>query len=249
MKVTGDRPVRGPARARDTRRAEGTEAVGGADPAEEVRPAASTRSVQDVATFLGIPEDDLTPKVREGIARLLDEVDRLRRDAESKELRIAYLERLADEDPLAPVLNRRAFVRELTRMVAHAERYGTVSSVLYFDLDGLKAINDAHGHGAGDAALAHTADILVRNTRGSDIVGRLGGDEFGVLLVQADEASALRKATDLAELVASTPVTWREATLTISASVGSFAFDGREEAQAVLDRADRAMYRRKRGVR
>jgi len=249
MKVTGNRPAGGATRAQPGRRAESSEPADAPGTAEAAAGASAPRSVQDVATFLGIPEDELTPKVRDGIARLLDEVDRMRRESEAQERRIAYLERLADEDPLAPVLNRRAFVRELSRMVAYAERYGALSSVLYFDLDGLKAINDAHGHGAGDAALTHTADLLVRHTRGSDVVGRLGGDEFGVLLIQADEAAALRKAADLARLIAETPVAWSGVSLKVSAAVGAFAFDGREEAQAVLERADRAMYRRKHGGR
>jgi diguanylate cyclase (GGDEF)-like protein len=213
---------------------------------EPVAPAAPNRSVADVASFLGIPENELTPKVREGIARLIDEVDRLRRDLQTRDQRIQHLEQLADEDPLAPILNRRAFVRDLGRMVAYAERYGTVSSVLYFDLNGLKAINDRHGHAAGDAALSHVAQVLLDNTRGSDIVGRLGGDEFGVILVQADESAAARKGQELAETIARTTFDWQGTPLTVSTAVGSFAFDGREAAHEVLDRADKAMYDQKR---
>ena len=131
-------------------------------------------------------------------------------------------------------------------MVAFADRYGTPSSVLYFDLNGLKGINDRWGHAAGDAALAHVADVLLRNTRGSDVVGRLGGDEFGVILVQADDAAATAKAAELAAAIADSPLDWQGQTLNLSTAVGSFAFDGGEPAHAVLDRADRAMYDQKR---
>src|SRR5581483_1972703 len=96
--------------------------------------------------------------------------------------RIVELERLADEDALMPVANRRAFVRELSRMIAFTQRYGLPSSVVYFDINGMKQINDSHGHTAGDAALQHIAKILVDNIRSSDLVGRLGGDEFAVIL-------------------------------------------------------------------
>ncbi len=83
---------------------------------------------------------------------------------------------------MVPVANRRAFVRELTRIVAYSERYNSVSSILYFDIDGFKEINDQYGHVAGDAALQHISEIFVLNVRESDVVDRLGDDEFGVIL-------------------------------------------------------------------
>ena len=91
---------------------------------------------------------------------------------------------------MTPVINRHAFVRELTRVVSYGERYAMPSSLLYIDLNGLKQINDTYGHPAGDAALMKLATILTEQVRGSDIVGRLVGDEFGILLVHAEEAVA-----------------------------------------------------------
>jgi len=207
---------------------------------------ATARSVGEVATFLGIPETELTPSVREGLSKLMAEVDRLRRDNEEKDRRISYLERLADEDPLMPILNRRAFVRELSRMMAFTERYGGVSSVLFFDVDGMKAINDSHTHAAGDEALAHVANTLLSNVRGSDVVGRLGGDEFGVLLVQADQSAANGKGAALAETISSTQFFHDGTPLTVSVSYGAFAFSGAGEPDEILNAADRAMYERKR---
>ena len=75
--------------------------------------------------------------------------------------------------------------------------YGSPGSVLYFDLNGMKHINDKYGHPAGDATLQHFATVLVNNVRDSDVVGRLGGDEFGVILAQADMAQAEEKAGQL----------------------------------------------------
>jgi hypothetical protein len=66
----------------------------------------------------------------------------------------------ADQDMLLPILNRRAFVRELSRFIGFAERYGTPASVVYFDLNNFKHINDAHGHAAGDSVLQHFASLL-----------------------------------------------------------------------------------------
>ncbi|MEM1399519.1 MAG: GGDEF domain-containing protein [Pseudomonadota bacterium] len=207
------------------------------------------RSVSDVASFLGISQDELTPAVRAGLERLIKEVDKLRRELVEKQERISHLERLADEDPLTPILNRRAFVRELSRMIAHAERYGSYSSVIYVDVNDMKQINDVYGHAAGDAALTHLADLLLANVRASDVVGRLGGDEFAILLAEAGEDAASEKAEQLTGLIAETPIQWDDNNITISVSAGTFAFDGKREPDEVLHAADQVMYEQKRSKR
>jgi diguanylate cyclase (GGDEF)-like protein len=232
----------------DTRRSRGLDAVRrttekGAPATEERAPGA----VDDVTSILGIPEHELTAKVRSAILKLMEEVDRLRQELEKSTARISYLETLADQDTLLPVPNRRAFVRELTRMMAFSERYGAPGSLLYFDIDSMKDINDQFGHAAGDAALAHVADVLERNIRSSDVVGRLGGDEFGVILAQADPATANEKATLLADAIEKVPFEWHGRPLKISMAVGAYTFKGGENAGEALDAADRAMYVRKQG--
>src|ERR1700719_3343614 len=115
-----------------------------------------------------VGEAELTPKLRQAIMGLLAEVNQLRRDLGEARTRIGYLERLADEDPLMPVANRRAFVRELKRMMSFKQRYGSAASGGYFDINSLKQINDRMSHAAGDAALLQVARILVDNVRNSD---------------------------------------------------------------------------------
>lgn len=214
----------------------GTGSVGAAAPADRV-------------ILAGVAEAEMTPAVRQALLGLLGEVDRLRRELDAAKNRIVFLERLADEDSLMPIANRRAFVRELSRTMAYAQRYGTPASVVYFDLDGLKAINDGHGHAAGDAALKHVGQTLVDSVRNSDVVARLGGDEFGVLLVQTDEATARRKAAALAEAITARPLLWQGHEIALSASWGTHSFAGGENASAALDAADRAMYQQKRQQR
>ena len=246
MKITDRNPIgqTGPARSAG-KAAAAAPAAGAAAPEAPAAP----RTVEDAATVFGIPEDELTPSVRRGISRLLAEVEHLRTQLEQREQRIAYLERLADEDPLGPILNRRAFVREMSRMMAFSERYGSGSSVLFFDVDDMKRINDTYGHGAGDAALSHVATVLLANVRSSDVVGRLGGDEFGVLLAQTSESMAANKAAELAEFVQTHPFAWNGMDLAVSISFGIFGFDGSAEPQEVLDAADQSMYRQKRSQR
>ncbi len=131
-------------------------------------------------------------------------------------------------------------------MIAFAERYGVSGSVLYFDIDGMKRINDTWGHAAGDAALKHVAEVLLRDVRASDIVGRLGGDEFGIILAQADARAAAAKAHTLAEAIAAEPVPWHDEVFELGVSHGIYTFAGGEAVDEALNAADHAMYASKR---
>ena len=189
---------------------------------------------------LGLSPAELTPAVRSALAHLQAEVDRLQG-------KLADAELLADLDPLTPILNRRAFERELGRAMASARRYGEDLSLVYFDLNGFKAVNDTYGHAAGDAALKHAADVLAANVRDSDVVGRMGGDEFAVILTRAAPENAAKRAAQLASLVEAEPVAWRSQRFFLSVAWGVRPFDPEKEAAELLAEADAAMYLRKRG--
>ncbi len=235
----------------ETRQAAYTSAarrVGGRAAPSPMAPEGVTEA-SDTVSILGIPDAELTPKVRGAIMNLLEEVQNLRQELGQTEKRIAYLEELADQDTLLPVINRRAFVRELSRMVSFGERYGVMSSMLYFDVDSMKQINDTHGHAAGDAALSRVARVLAESIRESDVVGRLGGDEFGVILAQSELPVAQEKAESLAAQIAAAPLEWKGEQLAIHVSYGAYAFAGDSgSADSVLDQADKAMYERKRAA-
>jgi diguanylate cyclase (GGDEF)-like protein len=207
---------------------------------------APSRGGSDVLRLLGLSERELTPGVRSALLHLVEEVASLRQELAATQRRLSELERLADEDSLAPIRNRRAFLRDLARTIGHVERYGTPFSLLYFDVNGLKAINDRFGHAAGDAALIHVADVLTANTRSSDIVGRLGGDEFAVLLALVDERTARDKARRLAGAIAGADFRWQGLPIAMSVAYGAYPLIPREDAQVALAAADRAMYRQKR---
>jgi diguanylate cyclase (GGDEF)-like protein len=194
----------------------------------------------------GISADALAPELRAAVARVVAERDRLQGELVKAHSRIAALEHLADEDPLTGVANRRAFVRQLTRTIAVTHRHRVPASIIYFDVDNLKQINDVHGHPAGDAALRHVAGVLHDNIRSSDIVGRLGGDEFGVVLAYIDEKHADNKAAALAEAIAATPLRWGDLAIPVTAAYGVYAFSGTEDPLHAIEAADRAMYQQKR---
>lgn len=176
---------------------------------------------------------------------LAAEVRRLAAALEASRARVAELEVLIDIDPLTATLNRRGFEREFKRSLAYVKRYGTKAALIFLDLDDFKRVNDRHGHAAGDALLKAVAAALIRHVRASDVVARIGGDEFVVLLWNLREADAVAKAAALETLVATATVRWSTATLAVSASAG-VAFLGPLDTPAkAMARADAAMYARK----
>jgi diguanylate cyclase (GGDEF)-like protein len=194
----------------------------------------------DALCLLGLSAPDLTPKVRSALGQLIGEVAELRHELLTTRRRLMELERLADEDSLAPISNRRAFLRHLARTITYVGRYGAACNLLYFDVNGLKTINDTHGHAAGDAALIHVADTLRGNTRTSDMVGRLGGDEFAVLMPGVTSETMHRRFDpikhDLDRMVERHG--WR-----ISFSIGVVACESATpHARDALTLADRMMY-------
>lgn len=201
-------------------------------------------SAPDSAAFLGLAASDLTPPVIEALQTLMTEIEDLRNEVSVLKLRLNEAQNLADMDVLTPVLNRRAFVREMKRVAAFAQRYSSPASVAVFDLDGFKAVNDRFGHGAGDQALKAVAKRLQDNVRDSDVVGRLGGDAFAVVLAQADQETALAKAGALADAVMRTPVEFGEwsAPLHISFEVRQIA----DDPEIALGEAVASMLLRKR---
>jgi diguanylate cyclase (GGDEF)-like protein len=166
----------------------------------------------------------------------------LRAELTATRTRVGELEHLADTDPLLGILNRRAFVRELNRTLSMVERYGTPASLLFADLDNLKIINDKFGHGAGDAALLHAAKVIATHIRQTDVIGRLGGDEFGVILTQSDHESAKEKGRALQALVAAEEVEWGGRTLSARISCGVVEIKHGFTADEALASADSAMY-------
>lgn len=183
------------------------------------------------------------------IQNLMQEAAFLRETLAEAYKQIAELENLADRDWLVPALNRRAFMKSLNRAISFGERYGNDNSVLFLDVNGMKTINDTHGHAAGDAALIHIAATLNSEVRNSDVVGRLGGDEFAVLLVQSDREMAAEKSTALVKVLRSTPAIWEGKPLELDAACGVHQVERDDDADSALEKADRAMYADKKSPR
>jgi diguanylate cyclase (GGDEF)-like protein len=182
---------------------------------------------------------------RSAAALLAAEIEQLERELASAREQLAALEARADVDPLTELPNRRAFERELGRSLAYVKRHGTGVALLYLDLDEFKRVNDRHGHAAGDAVLRAVASVLGRHVRDSDVVARIGGDEFALLLWNCDEANAVAKALALEASVCRTTATQDGVALTVGASVGAALLLPLDQPSETIARADRAMYARK----
>ncbi len=178
-------------------------------------------------------------------APLHAEIERLKGELAEARARIAELELRADIDPLLDIFNRRGFERELKRSLAYIARYGTDAALIYVDLDGFKAVNDAHGHAAGDALLKAVAGELTAHVRASDVVARLGGDEFGVLMWNLGAPQAAARAQDIEQRIARLSLVQGGARLNVGASAGFAALRAELTVAAAIDAADKAMYARK----
>jgi diguanylate cyclase (GGDEF)-like protein len=121
-------------------------------------------------------------------------------------------------------------------------RYDLLSSIVFFDLNGFKSINDRFGHGIGDQLLLTTGKVLLEGVRDCDMVARLGGDEFGILLFKTDARIAQAKASALACRIAEQTVEMPTGDVSVTAAWGVAPCDADDTAEQILARADRAMY-------
>lgn len=185
-----------------------------------------------------IDPGELVARVRSGL--------RLQRALAELAAKNELLERLALADPLTGLANRRGFDESLGREVARAFRVCKPLSLLYLDLDHFKAVNDRFGHAAGDDVLGAFASLLARSSRRGDLAGRIGGEEFALLLPHTPREQAvlaaerIRRTTERNPLGHSHPVA-----VTVSVGVATLAGVEGESGPALVDRADAALYQAK----
>ncbi len=187
------------------------------------------------------------PAVAAALAKLAPEdrvvVEGALERAEKTESELRFL---ADHDSLTGLLNRRRFRAELDQYVSFTARYGGRGAVMVIDIDGLKEVNDKRGHQEGDRLIRGVADVLRERVRATDLVARLSGDEFAVLMPQTDTAGALQLGEDLRAQVAEGFAQSSEtAPASISVGITMFGGQGATGSEAVLLAADQAMYQAK----
>lgn len=148
----------------------------------------------------------------------------------------------ARTDALTGLRNRRSFNEELNRLFAQRQRQGIVFSLLLIDVDQFKAVNDTHGHLAGDLILQSVADLLTKTLRQMDFVCRYGGDEFTVICPGSHLREAATAAERARQAVATIPLRIKEIEIPMTLSVGVAEVGGSEIAEGLIQRADEALY-------
>jgi len=196
----------------------------------------------DRLKMLGIPEAELTPAVSLAVSALMEKLDDVTRDLARTKETLSEIERLVDVDCVAPIPNRRAFMRRLSWAIAMHARYGHPSSILYFDINDFKLINDTHGHAAGDIAIRHVAQQLAGMMRESDFLARIGGDEFALIMYYASEEAARDRGRKFADKIGNTPFNFNGNAVTLSTSYGYYTLKTGDDPEAALASADQSMY-------
>ena len=157
------------------------------------------------------------------------------------------LRELATTDSLTLLNNRRNFLELSSGEIKRAQRYVSPLAVFMFDVDHFKSVNDTYGHDVGDKVLKELAELSRKNIRESDIIGRLGGEEFAVTLPNTKRSHAERAAERLREAVANHSVLTEKEELSVTISIGVVMMQGESEGDidALLKTADRALYQAK----
>lgn len=189
--------------------------------------------------------------------QLADEVGQERRTREAlveeisaREMIESELRRIADADTMTGILNRRSFLECTERGAAIARVKGQSLALILADIDHFKVVNDTYGHAAGDAVIIAMVERLSARIRAADLIGRIGGEEFGICLSRVDEDAALRIAETLRRALTEEPVLLPDGqALAVTASFGVAILEGDETVPELLERADRALYAAKQAGR
>lgn len=190
----------------------------------------------------------LTPDQRQTWNLMRSELISAREKIKDLEKRIKLLEAAPSSDEQHAILTRPEFNREVARMLAFDERYGGISSVLYFNFDNLDSIAARHGRSVFNAAIREISNILMQNVRGSDVVGRLAPDEFGILLARCENASAWKKGEQLSLALYEGLAEIHGCKLDIAISYGAYTFRDNEDIAAGLKQAAQTMTNAKKAL-
>jgi diguanylate cyclase (GGDEF)-like protein len=196
------------------------------------------------AGFTGVRQTKLVALNASLEQQVADKTASLRDALQRAEKTNVMISHMADHDPLTGLFNRRRMHRELAAAVSYSARYGDPFALVFIDLNRFKAINDNHGHEAGDRLLSGFAALLEQTTRDSDRTGRWGGDEFVVLLPRSTRQGAQEFAERLQDRVGRHSIDIGPVQIVAAASIGIAVHpDDGTDPEALLAHADQHMYR------
>lgn len=155
------------------------------------------------------------------------------------------LDDLSKKDDLTGIFNRRYLMESLSYEIARSKRYSSPLSFAIFDLDHFKQINDAYGHTTGDLVLKQFALLLKERLRKTDVVGRYGGEEFGIVLTGITLDSAFTLCNELRELVSAMPFGYEHSHIQLTTSAGIASLTDNMDRKTIIDTADKSLYKAK----
>jgi len=198
----------------------------------------------DFTCMFGIPDDELTPRVRRALASLLTRFDEVRKRADVGREREAYLQGLADGDAVLPVGNRRYLVRELSRIIDRGRMAETTNTFVLVSIANGGRIRVKHGEAAIHATMCTAAGVLISAVRASDVVASLGGYDFGMVLTLAASDAAAVKIHSLATTLAAWPYEHEGGRLRLDVDWGLHEIGRDDSPDAVIAAADRDLVAR-----
>ncbi len=194
-------------------------------------------------------EQEQQQRLESGQLQLKNRLDKLEREGDSLREKLRTQQHQSLRDPLTKVYNRAAYDERIVQEYARWQRYSQPLSLMFWDIDHFKKVNDGFGHAAGDKVLAAFANKLQSACRKTDFVARYGGEEFLILMPGTEQQEALQVAEKLRAQIAEIRFTFKSKPLTLTASCGLTEFRQGDDAESMLERADKALYRAKDGGR
>ena len=176
---------------------------------------------------------------------LLSDITKQKVLEQTLEARIDSLQSLALTDELTQVANRRSLVESVTVELARCRRSGAAMTMALIDLDHFKKVNDTYGHQAGDAALQHVTNIIRKNLRPFDILGRIGGEEFAIFLSNTQSTHALAIAERTRKAIQNSPLEYQGQQITLTTSIGLTTLGCNTSFEILYQQADEALYQAK----
>lgn len=168
------------------------------------------------------------------------------RDISERKQMEAELTRLATTDTLTGINNRRSFMGKADHEIKRAQRYGLAFAMIIMDIDFFKKINDKYGHQTGDLVLQKMAQAVNSALRESDIFGRIGGEEFSIILIETEQTTALLTAERIRSLIETLNINTGKDTIHITVSIGVSFFKEGDDISTLSKRSDEALYSAKR---
>lgn len=185
------------------------------------------------------------PKITTTLQFALLAMEEAEKRIKRQEIRIKHLESLSVTDELTQLLNRRGFLQQFQYSLSISRRNNTGGSLMILDLDKFKQINDTYGHSAGDDVLQNVGVSIARVVRESDIVGRIGGDEFSILMPGANPMTVRKRISQIHSAIGGMKFPWNYQNITIRASIGRCDYTGQENEHEIFNVADTSMYEQK----